>query len=172
MNVLYLIKDIDGFTRDISHLVSMMTWARATTLETVNGLSMEQLDFLVDKNSNSIGALLSHVAAVETLYQVVTFENRYFNEEEMKLWGTGLELGGKARKEIIGYSIDHYLTILKDVRQTTLNGLNERNDEWLYEETNWWRDKPANNYFKWFHVYEDEINHRGQMRVIKKLCNN
>ena len=23
--------------------------------------------------------------------------------------------------------------------------------------------------FKWFHVFEDEINHRGQIRLIKKM---
>ena len=26
-------------------------------------------------------------------------------------------------------------------------------------------DRPANNYFKWFHVFEDELNHRGQIRI-------
>lgn len=28
---------------------------------------------------------------------------------------------------------------------------------------------PTSNYFKWFHVFEDEINHRGQIRLIRKL---
>jgi hypothetical protein len=26
---------------------------------------------------------------------------------------------------------------------------------------------PANNHFKWFHVFEDEINHRGQIRWLR-----
>ncbi|MFK9093966.1 hypothetical protein [Bacillus salipaludis] len=34
----------------------------------------------------------------------------------------------------------------------------------------WW-DRPANNYFKWFHVFEDELSHRGQIRIIKKMMN-
>ena len=36
------------------------------------------------------------------------------------------------------------------------------------EETPFWGGQPANNYFKWFHVFEDEINHRGQIRWLCK----
>ena len=42
-------------------------------------------------------------------------------------------------------------------------------DEWLFQQTPFWFDQQANNYFKWFHVFEDEINHRGQIRIIKKM---
>jgi uncharacterized damage-inducible protein DinB len=167
-NELYLVKDKEGFTRDIGRLVAMMTWARATTLETVRNLSIEQLDFLMDDKSNSIGALLLHIAAIETAYQTDTFENRLFNEAETGQWGAALELGDKARQEIRGYSLQDYITILKDVRQKTLNGLQERHDDWLYIVSDWWGHKPANHYFKWVHVMEDEISHRGQMRIIKK----
>lgn len=42
-------------------------------------------------------------------------------------------------------------------------------NEWLFKTTTFWYDKPANNYFKWFHVFEDELSHRGQIRIIKKM---
>lgn len=28
--------------------------------------------------------------------------------------------------------------------------------------------RPANNHFKWFHVAEDELNHRGQIRWLRR----
>ena len=65
-----------GYTPTIGPLVAMLGCARQTTLRAVEGLSGEQLDHLHDENSNSIGALLAHVAAVERGYQLVTFEER------------------------------------------------------------------------------------------------
>lgn len=168
MKRLFLIQDIEGFTPEIGRLVSMMKWARATTLQSLGNLSVEQLDYLIDENGNSIGALLLHMAAVEVAYQKHTFEQTELNDEENKQWGAALSLGEQGRREIKGHPLTHYLEILNNVRKTTLDELKGRSDEWLFLETPWWNDKPANNYFKWVHVFEDEINHRGQIRIIKK----
>ena len=62
---LYLIGDRRGFTPQIGRLVSMMGYARHTLLEDVAGLSIDALDYLHDAERNSIGALLSHIAAVD-----------------------------------------------------------------------------------------------------------
>ena len=43
----------------------MLRYARMTTLDTVAGLNLEDLDHLHDADSNSIGGLLYHMAAVE-----------------------------------------------------------------------------------------------------------
>jgi len=167
MEKLFLITDIDGFTPEISRLVSMMNYARYTTMNTVEGLSQAQLDYVMDPHSNSIGALLYHMAAVEFAYQAFTFEHRELTEQELLTWGAALELGEKGQ-QIKGHDLDFYVSMLDEVRQRTLDGFKSRNDEWLQEETPFWHGQPANNYFKWFHVFEDEINHRGQMRIIKK----
>jgi uncharacterized damage-inducible protein DinB len=165
---LYLIQDIPGFTPQISRLVSMMNYARWTTIEEVEDLTREQLDHLHDESSNSIGALLRHIAAVEVSYQAATFESRQMNKREIKEWSAALRLGARARREIRGYDLDHYLKVLEDVRARTLAELAGRDDNWLHEETPFWNNQPANNWFKWFHVFEDEINHRGQIRWLRK----
>lgn len=165
---LYLIQDIEGFTPEIGRLVSMMAWARATTLQAVRELTVEQLDYAPDEQSNSIGALLLHAAAVEAAYQAETFENRRLGEDEMNRWGAALELGERGRNEIKGRSLSDYLAILRDVREKTLDEFKKRDDNWLFEQSPFWGGHPANNYFKWFHVFEDEINHRGQIRWIRK----
>jgi uncharacterized damage-inducible protein DinB len=164
----YLITDVSGLTPQIGRLVSMMNYARHTTLEEVSDLSMGQLDHLHDKESNSIGALLKHIAAVEVVYQTMTFEDRGLSTSETEEWGAALKLGPRARREIRGHNLDYYLTTLENVRAHTLAEFVRRDDDWLYEERRFWDGLPANNYFKWFHVFEDEINHRGQIRWLRK----
>jgi len=164
----FLIQDLPGFTPEISKLVVMMNYARFTTLQAVQGLTTRQLDYLRDAQSNTIGALLGHIAAVEVAYQVDTFEGRGLTPKEKQEWGTFLDLGEKARREIRGHPLDYYLELLNRVRQKTLSEFAKRTDDWLYEETLFWGGQPANNYFKWFHVFEDEINHRGQIRWLCK----
>ena len=79
---LYLIGDIPGFTPQIGRLVSMMNYVRSTTLSAVAGLEMDELDYIHDPQSNSIGALLLHIAAAEVGYQAHTFYARDLSKEE------------------------------------------------------------------------------------------
>ena len=79
---LYLIGDISGFTPQIARLVSMMNYVRHATLSAVEGLTVNELDYLNDPESNSIGSLLLHIAAAEVGYQAATFDKRELNDEE------------------------------------------------------------------------------------------
>ncbi len=168
----FLIQDAPGFTPQISRLVGMMNYARQTTLDAVRGLSARQLDYLHDSLSNPVGALLAHIAAVEVAYQVSTFDGRDFTREERQKWAAALELGQRARQEIRGRDLDYYLSALGEVRAKTLQEFSRRTDDWLYEQSPFWSNLPANNYFKWFHVMEDEINHRGQIRWLRRRVPN
>lgn len=164
----FLIGDLPGFTPHISGLVVMMNYARYTTLMAVQRLTVSQLDYLHDAQSNTIGALLGHIAAVEVAYQSDTFEGRGLTPQEKRDWGAFLDLGERARREIRGHSLEYYLNLLHEVRAKTLREFAGRTDDWLYEQSLFWGGQPANNYFKWFHVFEDEINHRGQIRWLCK----
>lgn len=159
--------DLPGFTPGIARLVSMMNWVRFTTVELVEGMTVEQLDYLHDAESNSIGALLLHAAAVEFEYAATLFEGRSLTAEEMIEWEPALELGELGRRKIGGNSIDFYLERLERVRTNTLQELRKRDDAWLDEEIPFWGEHKANLHFIWFHVFEDELNHRGQMRWLK-----
>ena len=165
---LYLIGDIPGFTPQIARLVSMMNYVRHTTISAVEGLTVNELDYLNGSNSNSIGSLLLHIAAAEAGYQAATFDKRELNDEEKHEWGTALALGEKARQEIKGHALDYYLNKLEQVRTKTLSELASRDDQWLDEQTSFGNDNKVNNYFKWFHVFTHEVNHRGQIRLLKR----
>lgn len=164
---LYLITTLEGLTPQIGRLVSMMNYVRHTTLESVQGCTVDELDYRMDATSNSIGSLLLHAAAVEYAYQRETFDNRELTEEELELWGAALDLGERGR-HIHGNPLTYYLEAMQEVRENTIRQLQLREDEWLEQTTSFWYNKPANHYFKWFHVFEDEINHRGQIRWIRK----
>jgi uncharacterized damage-inducible protein DinB len=169
----YLIAELAGFSPQVGRLVAMMGYVRRTTLETVEGLSEAQLDHVHDARSNSIGALLTHVAAVEVSYQASTFHDRGLTAAEKERWGAALTLGARARREIRGHDLAHYARSLEEVRNETLRQLARRDDDWLEEETPFWDGLPANNHFQWFHVFEDELNHRGQMRwLVRRLPKN
>jgi hypothetical protein len=169
---LFLIGDIPGFTPQIGRLVSMMNYARYKTLSAVSGLGVPELDYMHDPESNSIGALLAHIAASEVGYQVATFYARNFNEEERHEWGAAVDLGESARREIRGHELDYYLGRLEQVRARTLAELGRREDQWLEEQTSLQSGQKVNNYFKWFHVLEHELQHGGQIRWLEKRAKN
>ena len=151
----------------VSGLIGMLRYARATTLDAVQGLAAADLDYRHDANSNSIGMLLAHIAAVEAWYQAATFDDRDWLPAESTRWQIAVDLGPDAATAIRGRSLDSYLADLAAVRQRTEGELEARGEEWLLTIRTGGRT-PMNNYWKWFHVCEDEINHRGQIRWLRK----
>ena len=146
----------------------MMDYARATTLEAVQGMTVAELDLLPDPNGNSIGMLLEHFVAVEKGYQASTFlNNEDWNAVLGERWQAGGDLGALGREKIKGNSLRYYLENLRQTRAETLAEFAKRNDTWLEEAIPFW-GQTGNRYFAWFHVMEDEINHRGQIRLIAK----
>lgn len=169
LKTLFLIDQKDDLSLEFSKLVSMMNYTRVMTIEEVKQLTKEELDFLYDEDANSIGMLLAHMRAVEKAYQIETFHNREITDEEIAELNPALELGEKAREQIRGKTIDFYMSALEETRNETIAKFKTLPDGWLFQQTPFWYDQPANNYFKWFHVFEDELNHRGQIRIIKKM---
>jgi uncharacterized damage-inducible protein DinB len=143
----------------------MLTYARETTFAAVNGLGREQLDHLHDSRSNTIGALLAHVAAVERVYQVITFEDREPSTAETAAWSAALNLGDEGRREIQGHELRFYTDELLRTRRATLVALAQRDDSWLEAPLRVSSD--LNAHWAWFHVAEDEISHRGQIRWLR-----
>lgn len=164
-----MIGPMEGYSPQIGTLVSMLNYNRETILQISKGLSVAQLDFLLDGHANSIGALLLHLAAVDAYYQVHAFEGRdEFNAEEKKIWQAALELGDAGRKEIRGHDLDFYTEKLTSTRARTLAELKKRDDTWLLsKDAAWSKEEPVNYYWEWFHVCEHESNHRGQIAFLK-----
>ena len=160
-----------GYSPQIGTLVSMMTWMRMVMLSSVKGMTQKDLDFLIDDNANSIGALLLHLAATDAFYHAITFGGismKQLPEAFKEKWGMPMELGEPARKGIKGRDLDYYLNILHETREQTLAEFRKRDDNWLMTVDKDWGWGPTNNYCKWFHVCEHESNHNGQIKFLKK----
>ena len=158
-----------GYTPHISNLVSMMNWMRGVLLGPVRGMSIKDLDYIHDSDSNSVGAMLLHLAATEKYYYLNTFENMSWGSWDAKTaaeWDTPMNLGERGRQMIKGNPLDYYLEKLSTIRENTLQALKSKDDDWLFytDENFVWG--PTNNYCKWFHVVEHESNHNGQIKYI------
>ena len=161
----YRIEPLPGYTPTIGRLVGILLYARYTTLAAVDGLSIAELDHLHDEASNSIGALLAHIAVVERSYHLLTFEERVPSPQEQAASEPALTLGAEGRRLLRGEPLEHYVHALGESRRLTLEGLAARDDAWLERTL---RAAPAMNaHWAWFHSAEDEINHRGQIRWLR-----
>ncbi len=163
-----MIEEVDGFAPQISRLVSMMNYTRHTTEGAIRGLTVEELDFHLDDQSNSIGMLLQHMVSVERAFQIMTFEQRELTDAEWDELGIAIELGDRAKDKICGRDLDYYWSEMSLSREYTLQELQKRDDDWLDVITPYGWNEKANHYFKWFHVMEDELSHRGQILLIRK----
>jgi len=148
-----------------------MTMMRTWIVRGVEELSVKELDFQIDDDSNSIGAMLWHLAATERYYQLNTFEGLewgIWDDEIKELWDLPMGLGKEGRKKIKGNEIDFYLEKLSSVRSETEKQFANLTDDWLWKSEPFFDDLPTNNYAKWFHACEHESNHNGQIKFIKK----
>jgi hypothetical protein len=113
----------DGFSPQVGTLLSMMTWMREVILSPVMDMTVEQLDYIHDENSNSIGSMLLHLAATERFYQIHTFDGKAWgdwSEKDINRFDVAMNLGENARKTIKGNNLDFYLSALEEVRENTI----------------------------------------------------
>jgi hypothetical protein len=162
-----------GYAPQIGSFVSELTWMREANgiLVTTKGLSQADLDYLFDQNANSIGALMLHLAAAETYYQMNTFDGMKWDswsDAVKQKWDAAMDLGDAGRKTIKGRDRDYYVAILHEVREKTLAEFKKRDDAWFLAADKDWPWGPTNNYCKWFHVCEHEAHHCGQIAMLRK----
>jgi len=158
------IKAKKGYSPQIGVMISMLDDLKTRITNRVENLDQNGTDFLIDENGNRIGAMILHLAATEKYYQLYTFEGRVFNEDEAD-WDMAQTLGAKARAELQGKPIDHYLKIWDEVRKETKRLLKRKDDKWFAEMTKY---NNMNNHWAWYHVMEHQANHMGQIAFISK----
>jgi uncharacterized damage-inducible protein DinB len=162
-----------GYAPQVGTLVSILTWMREANgvLTATKGLTPADLDVLFDASANTIGALMLHLAAAETYFQMNTFDGMKWDswsDAVKQKWDAAMNLGKAGRKAIKGHDRDYYVTILNEVREKTLAGFRQRDDAWLLAVDKHWAWGPTNNYCKWFHVCEHEAHHTGQIALLRK----
>jgi len=160
-----------GYSPQVGTLVSMLTWIQPAVTRPVQGITQANLDYLFDANANSIGALLLHLAATETYYQMNTFDGMKWGswpDAVKQKWDPAMNLGDAGRKTIKGHNLDFYLNTLQETRERSLVEFKKRDDAWLMAVDQSWGWGATNNYCKWFHVCEHESHHAGQIDMLLK----
>ena len=101
-NDINLVGPKKGFTPHVGTLVSMMDFMRSLVLRPIRNMSIKDLDYLHDDDSNSIGAMLWHLAAVERYYQGSTIGKKWSKlpAKENKMWDVAQSLGDEGRAKI------------------------------------------------------------------------
>lgn len=163
---IYEMNEPAGLQPKLAGLIMLLNLSKERVNSAVRGLSIEQLDYRFDETTPTIGSLLRHIACVEELFRLKSFEGRYLNESEIVYWNDSLPGPGKLLdRSISGYPFKYYDELWANVRAKSIAGLSSRNDAWLYEKT---MGDDYNNYFCWFHLMEDHFCHLGQIRYIIK----
>ncbi len=160
-----IIRTPKGFTPQIGTTFSMMEDLKRRITNSVQNLSLEETDFLLDEKANRIGAMILHLAATEKYYQVYTFENRSYNQKESEFWSPAMDLGDMGRERLQGKPIDYYLKIWDEVRAESKRLLQSKDDQWFNQRV---EGSSMNNHWAWYHVMEHQANHMGQIRLIIK----
>jgi hypothetical protein len=162
-----------GYSPQLGSFVSEFTWMREANgvISATEKLTMADLDYLIDPKANTIGALMLHLAATETYYQLNTFQGKKWDswdDSVKQQWDAAMNLGDAGRKSIKGHDLDYYLNVLHETRAKTLAEFGKRDDAWFMAVDKDWPWGPTNNYCKWFHVCEHEAHHSGQIAFLRK----
>lgn len=153
-----------GYSPQIGIMVDMLEELKDRITAEVQNLSQEQTDYLIDEQANSIGAMVMHLVATESYYQVETLEARQWTDEEAQLLQLAGGMGPESREELKGKPIQYYLDLWDEVRKKTLAGLKERDDTWFASDI----EEGINHHWAWFHVLEHMAAHMGQIALVKK----
>ena len=160
----YITESAEGYTPQIGIMVDMLEELKTIIEDEVRELSIEETDFLIDEQANSIGAMIMHIAATEAYIQVESIEGRTWTDEEKEFWSVGGGLGDTSRATIKGKPISYYLELWDEVREKTLEGLKTKDDAWFAANI----DENMNTHWAWFHVLKHTAGHHGQIALVKK----
>ena len=87
----------------------------------------------------------------------------------MRNVGTLLRLTPATWEITRGQTIELHVDRLNNLREHSIAALAAKSDDWLQQSFMLpWLPLPSNNLWAWYHVMEDELNHRGQIRWLRQ----
>src|SRR4051812_33716800 len=83
----------DSADSSIDYLLGILEDARATTLQRVETIGVEELHWQYAEGWNTIGALLQHMISGENFMRIYFIGQRELTETEAEQWMPGVEMG-------------------------------------------------------------------------------
>jgi len=154
----------------IDYLLGILADARITTLHRVEGISKAELHWQYADGWNSIGALLAHIIAVEEDFRIEFIERRQLTAAEEALWIPGLEMGTYIPQLITDDAVEVYVERLAQSRAKMLKAVAALSATEFKEKRQGYNPNTGCN-LAWvlYHMAEDEVHHRGQISILRKL---
>ncbi len=161
----------DNKVESIEYLIGIMEDARTTTLQRVEGISVEELDWQYAEGWNSIGALLSHIIACENFFRIYFVEGRELTKAEEEMYNPGLKLGPYVPSLIRGKPIEKYIGELSASRAALFDKIRQLSREDFIKPRLGDYDPVTGHNLAWslYHNAEDEVHHRGQISILRKI---
>lgn len=154
----------------IDYLIGILEDARVTTLHRVEGISKAELHWQYADGWNSIGALLAHIIAVEEDFRIEFIEGRQLTAAEEALWIPGLEMGQYIPQLITDDGVEVFVERLAQSRARMLKAVSALNaTEFKEKRTGYNPNTGCNLAWVLYHMAEDEVHHRGQISILRKL---
>lgn len=159
-----------AYTPQIGVLVEMLNYTRLTILQAVVGLEKQDLDTTYDDFPHSIAMLLGHLGAAERAYQYISFEGLDPFAGQVPEYDRylGAMTYGEHGLAVRRYHLAALLSELAEIRADTLTELAKRDDVWLAERLSLDGFSDMNQHWIWFHVLEEELSERGQIRLLRQ----
>jgi DinB superfamily len=166
----FIIRFGNNQDHSIEYLLGILKDTRTTTLSTIRNLTTQELDWQYEESWNTIGALLLHISAIEHYFRIVYVENRELTDPENTELMPAADMGIHIPSLITGKNIDEYIHELSISRQKLLVSLEKLSFE-NFSRTFKTLDDGSECNLAWllYHMNEDEIYHRGQISMLKKL---
>lgn len=156
----------------IAYLIGILEDARATTLQRVEGIATHELHWQFAEGWNTIGVLLAHIYCCAHVFRIEFIEQRKLTTEEDAKWIPGCELGKYVPQLITNEQIERYVTELEESKMQLFEKIKGLDKTAFYERREGYNPKNGYN-LAWvlYHLAEDEVHHRGQISILRKLYN-
>ncbi len=154
----------------IDYLIGIMKDARTTTYQRIYNLDIKELHWQYAEGWNSISCLLSHIISIDNFFRIRNIERREPTEEEEKKYMPGMTMGKYIPELITNDPIEYYIEELKASQKKMLDALTKLKEE-DFIEVHHLKEWKIDNNMAWslYHAAEDEVHHRGQISIIRKL---
>ncbi|GAB3169643.1 DinB family protein [Telluribacter humicola] len=161
-----------GQTADhsIDYLLGILEDVRVTTLQRVAGCTTQELDWQYREGWNTIGALLSHMTALDHYFRIEFMEGRPLTEEENEKWLPALDLGPHLPQLIKSQPLEVYVDEMAESRLLLIEAIKKLTFEEFQKRIEGYDPESGCN-LAWvlYHMAEDELHHRGQISILRKL---
>ncbi|MFN8287061.1 MAG: DinB family protein [Chitinophagales bacterium] len=159
-----------GKHQTVDYLLGILYDARVTTFRYIQDINQHELDWQPYPGWNTVGALLQHIIACDYFFNAYFIENRKLTAEEEKDLMPALDLGEHV-SQLKGKPVDFYSTALMQSHKALTNSIKQLSAEQLFEKRFDVYDKENGSNLAWilYHKAEDEVHHRGQISLLRKL---